>query len=157
MIENYINIHNPFKGPEDHRWEDYPLKLTLFASEDLPVNIISTNEAEEFYETKLKNNELIVPSTKNPERMKNFPKLEGKEMQVYGISDTQSACDIVLSSVCWFSVTTRVTLLYDIKAWTPGGKGIFLRDPPFLPYAVNLKGRKIKGTNFYGQSRVFIP
>merc|ERR1712062_868093 len=43
------------------------------------------------------------------------------------------------------------------KAWTPGGKGIYLRDLAFLPYSVNLKGKKIRKTPYYGQSRIFIP
>ena len=78
-------------------------------------------------------------------------------MEVYGISDMESSCDIVLSSIGWFSVTTRATLTYLVKAWTPGGKGIFLRDPPFLPFSVNLKGFKPRKTNFYNASKLFIP
>ena len=69
----------------------------------------------------------------------------------------ESACDIVLSSIGWISVTTRVTLMYKVKAWTPGGKGIYLRDPSFLPFAVNLKGKKIRQTPYFKDSRLFIP
>ena len=105
----------------------------------------------------MENDALKVPSGLDSKRLEKFPSLQGKIMEVYGISDLESACDIVLSSIGWVSVTTRATLTYQVKAWTPGGKGIFLRDPPFLPFAVNLKGKKIKQTNFYATSKLYIP
>ena len=145
------------EGPEDPRWEKQPLILTLFASGSLPINVIPTDQAEDYYKEGLAKNSFVVPDVSNPDRLTNFPDLKGQDLTVYGISNIESACDIVLSSVCWFSVTTRVTLLYKMRAWTPGGKGIFLRDPSFLPFAVNLKGRRIRGTNFYGESRLFLP
>ena len=145
------------QGPTHEKWEHYPLVLTVFASDELPINIIDTVQAEEFYQDALKTGNLKVPSVQNPQRLTDFPELQGKKFELHGISDDESSCDIVLSSIGWMAVTTRVTLNYHVKAWTPGGKGIYLREMSFLPYAVNLKGRKIKGTPYYAQSAMFIP
>ena len=145
-------------GPDAEKWQNRPLVLTIFASDDLPVNIVETEEAEDFLNQALKSDILKVPSChQNPQRLAEFPELQGREFELYGISDEESSCDIVLSSIGWLAVTTRVTLSYLVKAWTPGGKGIYLRDLAFLPYSVNLKGKKIRKTPYYGQSRIFIP
>ena len=143
------------QGSTDEKWENWPLTLTVFCSDTLPINVIETENVEEFYKEAW--DQLVVPSASNSKRLNEFPKLEGKDLEVYGISPFESACDIVLSSIGWIAVTTRVTLLYQVKAWTPGGKGIFLRDPPFLPHAVKLRGKKIKGTAYFMKSKLFIP
>jgi hypothetical protein len=36
-------------------------------------------------------------------------------------------------------------------------KGIFLREPPFLPHAFQLRGEKIKGTPAFRNNKFFIP
>ena len=131
--------------------------MTLFSSDELPINIIDTTEADTFYQEALESDTLKVPKGQNDQRLADFPALKGTEMDLYGISDEESSCDIVFSSIGWMAVTTRVTLTYKVKAWTPGGKGVYLRDPPFLPYAVNLKGRKLRGSPYYGKSSLFIP
>ena len=143
------------QGSADVKWEHWPLTLTVFCSDTLPINVIETENVEDFYKEAF--DQLVVPSASNSQRLNEFPKLEGEELEVYGISPFESACDIVLSSIGWIAVTTRVTLLYQVKAWTPGGKGIFLRDPPFLPHAVKLRGKKIKGTSYFQKSKIFIP
>ena len=145
------------QGSTDEKWEHWPLTLTVFCSDTLPINVIETENVEEFYK-EASDKQLVVPSASNSKRLNEFlSQLEGKDLEVYGISPFESACDIVLSSIGWISVTTRVTLLYQVKAWTPGGKGIFLRDPPFLPHAVKLRGKKIKGTSYFQKSKLFIP
>ena len=144
-------------GPVKEKWKDWPLILTLFSSDELPINVVDTSEADTFYQEALKSDSLKVPTSKNSQRLTDFPALSGTELDLYGISDQESSCDIVFSSIGWMAVTTRVTLTYKVKAWTPGGKGLYLRDPPFLPFAVNLKGRKIRGSSFYGNSSIFIP
>ena len=140
-------------GPQDSKWENYPVTLTVFSSDALPLNVIPTPDVNEHFKEALANDELIVPSKENTD----LPELKGQVFEVFGASLLESSCDIVLSSVGWVSVTARVTLAYEIKAWTPAGKGLYLRDPPFLPYAVNLKGKKIRHSPYFGESSVFIP
>jgi hypothetical protein len=65
------------------------------------------------------------------ERQLSFPPLEGVE---YSIAE-----------------------IFQIKAWTLKGKGIFLREPPFLPHAFQLRGEKIKGTPAFRNNKFFIP
>ena len=69
-----------------------------------------------------------------------------------GVSLWESSCDVVLSSAGWVSCSPSVGQVFDVRAWTPGGKGIFLRDLAFLPRAVNLKGDKIKRTPTYANN-----
>lgn len=145
------------RGPKDNRWADERLLMAVFASDNLPINIVLTEAADEFYAKALQDGLLHVPSNKNRQRLQDFPKLEGQELEIDGISDSECSCDVVFSSVGWISMATRVTLTYEVKAWTPGGKGVFLRDPPFLPFALNLRGNKIKGTPAFGKSKLYIP
>jgi hypothetical protein len=93
----------------------------------------------------------------SPERLQSFPPLEGVELQVDGRSSYESSCDVVLSSAGWISCAPRVADIYKVKAWTPNGRGIFVREPPFLPHAIQLRGEKIRGTPAYKNNKFFIP
>ena len=134
------------------------MDVTVFTSDRLPINIVRTAEAEEFYQQALTSNLLKVPSCtdfEDAERLKDFPALEAKDFRVDGISIWESSCDIVLSSAGWISCNPGVAQVFDVRAWTPGGKGIFMRDLAFLPHAVNLKGKKVKKTPTYENNRIF--
>ena len=61
----------------------------------------------------------------------------------------KSCADVVLSSICWVALTGHLHSEYILDAYTPNALGITVRRPAMLPYAVNLKGRRIKGTNEY--------
>lgn len=65
--------------------------------------------------------------------------------------------DIVLSSAGWVSFSPKPADIFSIRAWTPNGKGIFVRDPPFLPFAVQLKGNRLSGTPAYQSGKIFLP
>ena len=91
---------------------DSKMIFCIFESQNLLKFTFSTEEVDEFYSEALALDQLGVPSTQDPKRMENFPALEGETMEVYGISDMESACDIVFSSIGWVSVTTRATLTY---------------------------------------------
>ena len=49
----------------------------------------------------------------------------------------------------WVSVTGGRDKEITLKAFTPGGRGCKLRSPSLLEHAVNLKGKRIKGTKMY--------
>lgn len=133
-----------------------PLLITVFCADELPINMVRTEDAEEFYKSALGTEVLGVPFG-NPIRLKDFPELKGEEYEVDGISHDHASCDIVLSSAGWITPAPSIAQVARVKAWTPGGKGIYLRDPPFLPFAHMLRGHRIKGTPAHTMTRVYIP
>ena len=54
-------------------------------------------------------------------------------------------------AVCagWVSVTADAGLKVSLLAYTPGGLGCSVRSPALLSHAVNLRGRRIRGTAAY--------
>lgn len=126
--------------------------LTVFASHYLPIHVLFTNQARQFYETFLGSRMLQVPQG-DTDRLKKWPILLPKEMDFTGINWTTSCGDIILSSAGWVSVTMSPKSEAIFKAWTPEGRGLFDRKPSLLPRAVNLKGPKIAGTPCYEADR----
>ena len=84
--------------------------------------------------------------------MKEFPGLQGTEVEVLGVSENQGSKDIVLSSAGWVMVSPRRNETCRFIAYTPGGKGVAVR-APFLPYSVNQRGRRIAGSPAYRNDR----
>jgi len=134
----------------------HPLLVTVFAADGLPVNIVRTSDAEEFYREASEAGFLGVPIG-DKQRLRDFPDLYGREFEIDGVDHRQSSCDLVLSSTGWVSFTPDVGRICAVRAWTPGGKGIYVRDPPFLPYASTLKGRRKPGTPTYNNDKVYVP
>ena len=62
-----------------------------------------------------------------------------------------SSADIVLSSAGFATVTGGKNSNIKIRAYTPGGRGLVLRQPSFMPYAVNWRGKMKR--NIYGYYR----
>ena len=143
-----------YESPNWHK--RFKILVTTFVSDDLPIHIVLTQDADSFYSEALAADILGAPSTVNGtniERLKDFPELKGKIMMIDGVATNESSCDIVLSSAGWISLTPKVSEIFKVKAWTPGGRGLTIRDPPFLPYAAQLRGYKmIKSPAFeYGK------
>jgi hypothetical protein len=130
--------------------------LTVFASDYLPVHVVYTNEANRFYNIFLGTELLQVPYG-STERLNQWPVLTPKEID-FTSEDAKSwkeSCgDIVLSNAGWVSVTVGLEESCVLKAFTPEGedgqpKGIFVRKPSLLPFAVNMRGRRIPNTPCY--------
>ena len=143
-----------YESPNWHR--RFKILVTAFVADDLPIHIVLTQDADSFYSEALAADILGAPSTLNGtdiERLKDFPELKGKIMMIDGVTTNESSCDIVLSSAGWISLTPKVSEIFKVQAWTPGGRGLTIRDPPFLPYAAQLRGYKmIKSPAFqYGK------
>lgn len=49
----------------------------------------------------------------------------------------------------WVAVTPGPEKKISIKAWTPQGRGIYLRNPALLKHSVGLRGRKVRGLPVY--------
>lgn len=122
--------------------------ITVFASHYLPLHIMATEEASNFYRKALESNDLIVPNG-NKERIKNWPLMIPKEFDFEGLDVFNSACDIVLSSVGWISICASSHQSGVIRAFTPEGRGLYLRSPSLVMHGHRLKGTRIIGTPCY--------
>lgn len=119
--------------------------FTVFASRYLPVNIVFTEQAAKFYDLYLGTEMLSVPMG-GEERLKHWPRLLPKEITLQSHSWEESCADIVLSSAGWTSLTSGPDSQCIVRAYTPEGRGIYVRNPPLLPYAIRLRGRRIPNT-----------
>uniref|UniRef100_A0A158Q8Y5 PIG-P domain-containing protein n=1 Tax=Elaeophora elaphi TaxID=1147741 RepID=A0A158Q8Y5_9BILA len=135
---------------------DYPERrpcalLTVFASEQLPIFIRKTSEMAIFREKYLGNSLLVVPAG-NAERIARFPDLKGLEMILESPGSWKGCGDVVLSSVGWVCVTSQRGEVR-LRAHTPEGRGLFLRQPALLPFCAQLRGSRIGGTAAYKVKR----
>ena len=142
--------------------EMHPLRVTVFCSEELPVNIVHIQSVNDFLEVALNRNFLKVPENKR----KDFPEMVGRELTVKGVYGSgmekvdsgswKGAADIVLSSAGWIMVSPKSQEEAVLMAWTPGGRGIDMRES-FMPNSVNYRGRRIPGTPAFQNDRVYQP
>ncbi|XP_029050956.1 nitric oxide-associated protein 1 [Osmia bicornis bicornis] len=134
-------------GRLDYLDGEYHMRCTLFSSNRLPITICYTSDADEVYSRLLETEAFVVP-TNDPERLKVWPKFESKEFKVTGVYK-QSAADVVLSNAGWIAITPYVNENVELRAWTPQGRGIYLRTPALLRRSVLLRGWKAPGTPLY--------
>lgn len=133
---------------------EHPCRLTVFCSDHLPLTVVRTEDADEIYKTFLGTELFAVPAG-GEERLKNWPNLEKKVLQFTGEGPKYCCGDVVLSSIAWVSVTAKKDNICVATAWTPKGKGIYRRYPSLLPYAINLKGKRIRETPAYMIGKMF--
>lgn len=74
--------------------------------------------------------------------------LEGVEMVLKSASSWKGCGDVVLSSLGWVCITAQRGEVR-LRAYTPEGRGLFLRQPPILPFCAQLRGSRIGGTPAY--------
>lgn len=72
-------------------------RFTVFASEELPVTVCLTEDANFIYDQLLTTEVFVVPIN-DPERLKQWPELISKELEITGVGWDVSAADVVLSS-----------------------------------------------------------
>ncbi|KMQ89266.1 nitric oxide-associated protein 1-like protein [Lasius niger] len=84
-------------GRLDYLEGDSFIRCTIFSSRELPITITNTADADSVYNELLKTEAFVVPES-NPDRLKHWPALGSKEMEVIGIGKNESAADVVLSS-----------------------------------------------------------
>lgn len=131
------------------------VRFTVFRSEWLPLTITKTVDAASTYSRYLGSSLLGVPS-EGEERLKCWPPLQPVNLRTHCHNKLESCADVVLSSAGWVSLTgfTEQQVI-ELRAWTPGGRGIHLRDPPLLPLAVNLRGRRIGKSLAHRPHKIF--
>ncbi|KAF5303845.1 hypothetical protein FQR65_LT08102 [Abscondita terminalis] len=131
------------------------LMITVFCSESLPITICYTEHAQELYDTFLGTDLFAVPKG-SEERMKQWPHLKETQLPLLlkGMQNNISCGDILLSNAGWISISSKNDVSF--KAWTPEAKGVYVRKP-ILPFAVELRGKKIRRTPAYISNKLFIP
>lgn len=72
----------------------------------MPVTLTRTEDADDVYNELLETEVFVVPEN-NSERLKHWPALGSKEMEVTGAGKNESIADIVLSSAGNFSLQQR--------------------------------------------------
>lgn len=133
-----------------------PCRFTIFCSESLPITVTKTEDADEVYE-KFIGTELFAAPTGGEERLKNWPGLQKHENVFDFEGEGPKICsgDIVLSSIGWVSVTAKKGSRCQVSAWSPEGRGVHARRPPLLPFAVNLKGKRLRDSPAYRVGPLF--
>ena len=115
--------------------------FTVFASPNVPIHVTSLERADELYQQHAGNELLKVPSGGRT-RMEEFPELTGRVLKLVGLDWKRSAADVILSSIGWIAVTAGSGSVVSLKAYTPNGAGLYLREPALLPTSVRQRGRR---------------
>ncbi|XP_074679168.1 nitric oxide-associated protein 1 [Strix aluco] len=122
--------------------------FSVMASNLLPVHISTLNNADAIYE-KHAGQELLKVPMGGEERMKEFPPLVPQDITLKGIGTTEAVADIKLSSAGWVAVTAHAEEKLLLRAYTPEGTALVVREPPLLPYISTIRGSRIAGTAAY--------
>ncbi|XP_012270544.1 nitric oxide-associated protein 1 [Orussus abietinus] len=125
------------------------IRCTVFANNTLPINICYTANANDIYKELLPVPDALVIPINDPERLKIWPDLAPKDLTVTGIDLRESAADVLLSSAGWIAITPDYSQRVTLKAWTPEGRGIYLRSPALLRKSVILRGARRKSSPVY--------
>uniref|UniRef100_A0A2P2I2E8 Nitric oxide-associated protein 1 n=1 Tax=Hirondellea gigas TaxID=1518452 RepID=A0A2P2I2E8_9CRUS len=129
------------------------VKVTVFRSEKLPISVVSTLNASSFYADNLGTELLNVPFGSH-QRMEHWPQLRPTTLRAQGAEGGIAGADVVLSSAGWVSLCMSPDVICDMRAWTPGGRGAYLREHPFLPHSVTGRG-KLWNSVKYGSHTLF--
>ncbi|KAJ7397162.1 Nitric oxide-associated protein 1 [Pitangus sulphuratus] len=122
--------------------------FSVVASNLLPVHITTLSKADAIYE-KHAGQELLKVPMGGEERMKEFPPLVPQNITLKGIGTTEAVADIKLSSAGWVAVTAHAEEELLLRAYTPKGTALVVREPPLLPYISSIRGSRIAGTAAY--------
>ncbi|NXL58788.1 NOA1 protein, partial [Chordeiles acutipennis] len=135
-------------GRVDYLEGEKPAWFSVVASNLLPVRIATLSNADTIYEERAGQEFLKVPMG-GEERMKEFPPLVPQDITLKGIGTREAVADIKLSSAGWVAVTAHAEESLRLRAYTPEGTALVVRDPPLLPYISTIRGARIAGTAAY--------
>uniref|UniRef100_A0A8C3PWB9 Nitric oxide associated 1 n=1 Tax=Chrysolophus pictus TaxID=9089 RepID=A0A8C3PWB9_CHRPC len=135
-------------GRIDYLQGEKPAWFSVVASKLLPVHIATLSTADVMYEKHAGQEFFKVPMG-GKERMKEFPPLVPQDITLKGTGTTEAVADIKLSSAGWVAVTAHAEVELLLRAYTPRGTTVVVREPPLLPYISNIRGARIPGTAAY--------
>ncbi|XP_030904696.2 nitric oxide-associated protein 1 [Melopsittacus undulatus] len=122
--------------------------FSVVASNLLPVHVTSLSNADAVYK-KHAGHELLKVPMGGEERMKEFPPLVPQDITLKGVGTTEAVADIKLSSAGWVAVTAHPEEKLLLRAYSPQGTTLVVREPPLLPYISTVRGPRIPGTAVY--------
>ncbi|XP_074946975.1 nitric oxide-associated protein 1 [Phalacrocorax aristotelis] len=135
-------------GRVDYLQGQKPAWFSVVASNLLPVHISTLSNADDIYK-KHAGKELLKVPMGGEERMKEFPPLVPQDITLKGIGTTEAVADIKLSSAGWVAVTAHAEEKLLLRAYTPRGTALVVREPPLLPYISTVRGARIAGSAAY--------
>lgn len=126
-------------------------RVMVYSSLELPVSIVATEDADNFYDSFLGSEILGVPMNSGEERLAKWPKLEAAhdKIVVEGEEKHLTVCDILLSSAGWIGINLPHGDKATFKAWTPEKRGIHVRCPSILRHGMTLRGRRVRRSLAY--------
>ncbi|XP_039956634.1 nitric oxide-associated protein 1 [Bactrocera tryoni] len=132
------------------------VKVFVFSSLRLPLIIAHTENAEKMYKEYLGTEVLGLPNG-DEARLARWPGLKSSNevIQLVGKYEDAISSEIVLSSAGWVGLRVPYASDCTFKAWTPHGRGIFVRSPPLVPYAERLVGKRIRNSLAYNLGKPF--
>ncbi|XP_033757004.1 nitric oxide-associated protein 1-like [Pecten maximus] len=145
-------------GRVDYLEGNSQVLITTFVDSQLPVVDCTMAEADKIYEENIGKDLFKVPIG-DQDRLSKIPALVGEEFTIQRTDYETAAADIQLSSLGWVSVTVLFGQEGDavrLKAYTPGGKGLYMRCPAILPHTHTFKGTRIKRTRRYRRRKPFV-
>ncbi|XP_003224714.1 nitric oxide-associated protein 1 [Anolis carolinensis] len=135
-------------GRIDYLQGDSSSWFSVVASNLLPVHFTTLEKADALYQKHAGQTLLKIPMG-GEERMKDFPPLISQDVTLEGIDEAQAVADIKLSTAGWVAVTAHSNNKIHLRCYTPKGTELTIRKPPLLPYIVNIKGPRLKGSPAY--------
>ncbi|SPP75647.1 nitric oxide-associated protein 1 [Drosophila guanche] len=142
------------------------LKIFVFASQNLPVMIADTLNAEAVYKRYLGTPFLGIPSASGDleVRLKRWPGLQCKDQDIVvsnsnsnsGGNEDRLNCDITLSSAGWLGLLLPDNCECSLRVWTPHSAGIYVRRPALIPLADRLVGKHIRNSLAYNTTKPFV-
>ncbi|XP_015717058.1 nitric oxide-associated protein 1 [Coturnix japonica] len=135
-------------GRVDYLQGEKPAWFSVVASRMLPVHVATLSSADAMYEKHAGQEFFKVPMG-GKERMKEFPPLVPQDITLKGTGTAEAVADIKLSSAGWVAVTAHAEEELLLRAYTPRGTTVVVREPPLLPYISSIRGARIPGTAAY--------
>ncbi|XP_042307038.1 nitric oxide-associated protein 1 [Sceloporus undulatus] len=139
-------------GRIDYLQGDRPSWFSVVASNLLPVHITTVEKADAVYQKHAGQTLLKVPMG-GEDRMKDFPPLSSQDVMLEGIGEAEAVADIKFSSAGWVAVTAHSNNKVHLRCYTPKGTALTVRKSPLLPYIVDIKGPRVKGSSAYKTKR----
>ncbi|CAC5418847.1 NOA1 [Mytilus coruscus] len=126
-----------------------PVFITVHVTSNIKVHIKDKEEADDFYDKAYGTSVLQVPIG-DEERLDSIPSLVGREYHLTNfVSNDHAIADIQLSSLGWVSVTKSDHNDVSLRAYTPGARGLYFREPALLPNIKAFRGKRIGGKQEY--------
>ncbi|KAI5713017.1 hypothetical protein M8J75_013087 [Diaphorina citri] len=128
---------------------DLSIRFAVMASNVLPLTACYMKDADEVYKSLLGTKAFHVPCGSS-ERMELWPALEGREVILVARPEPNIvSADLVLSSAGWVAVNMTPGQVAKFQCWTPGGRGIYIRNVPLHKYVHLMRGKKARDAPMY--------